>query len=197
MDRMLRRARALYQDRQRIALAALLVAFAATSYVFYHAPILKLGSEPPASLPQGWVEGFEVVYSFNTVGFVLAISLMIFFYAFWTWAFLPKPAVDYTVAILQGIFGRRAKIRQYVGKKFRVFLGANRFVEVACRIRSPGSGEWFLYRIESSPIDSEGLQDIALRHGMHVHDGRLQTWVSNDELHHRLVLLASALSSLE
>ncbi len=192
MDILLKQARALYQDRQRIAIAAILVIFFVTFYVFYNAPILAIGDTPIPQLPDGWVAGFEVVYSFNTLGLLIAMSLMLFFYAFWTWAYLPRPATLYTLAVLRGIFGSKAEIKQTIGRKFSIKLDNGAVIYVRCKMRA-GSGEWFNYQIESQPFYNPRISTVALRHGMHVRSNRFSTWVSHDELHSRLVLLTRAI----
>ncbi|UCE09332.1 MAG: hypothetical protein JSW61_10170 [Candidatus Thorarchaeota archaeon] len=192
MDRLLKRAQGLYLDRQRIALSAFMVVFVVTLYMFYSPGIVGI-AEPPEWFPPGWSEGLEVVASFNTVGFLLAFAVMVFAYGFWQWAFLPTPAVSYTRTVLAGIFGRGAKVTQTIGKRFRVFLDGDAYVDVTCRIRGQGSGNWFAYRLTSSPISRTDAEDIALRHGMSVKKGRFTTWISNEELHSRTLLLAKAM----
>jgi len=194
MDRLLEHAKSLYADRQRVALAAMMVAFSVTLYLFYSPGIYAIPAEPPIQLPPGWVQGFEIVYSFNTVGFFLAFAVMVFMYAFWSWAFLPTPAVNYTSAVLRGIFGSRSQITQSIGKRFRVFLTGNTWIDLTCHIKEPGSGAWFVYRLTSSPLHTSHLEEMAMRHGLGTKDGRLTAWVSSDELHHRSILLAKAMS---
>ncbi|MCF2138129.1 MAG: hypothetical protein K9W43_12935 [Candidatus Thorarchaeota archaeon] len=192
MDPLLKQAQALYHDRQKIALATILVAFTATLYILYNAPIIWIGPAPDIPVPTGWVAGFETVASFNTVGLFLAVSIMIFFYAFWTWAYLPNPATVYTQAVIQGILGEDINIRQMIGRRFRISLENGTEISIRCRTRN-GSGEWFVYNLESSPIEDKRLEEIALRHGMHTNNGRFSTWVSSDELHSRLLLLTKAI----
>jgi hypothetical protein len=193
MDRLLEQARALYLDRRRIALAAMIVIFSVTFYLFYSPGIYAIPSEPPA-LPPGWVQGFRIVYSFNTVGFFLASSIMVFVYAFWCWAFLPIPAVNYTIAVLRGVFGPGARISQLIGKRFKVLLTQTKWMDLTCQIKEHGSGMWFVYTLTSSPMSSRNLSDIAMRHGMSVLNNRLNAWVSSDELHQRSILMARAMS---
>lgn len=194
MDRLLERARGLYKDRQRIALSAFIVVFAFTFYMFYSPGIIGLGAEPPQWFPPGWSQGLEVVVSFNTLGFFLAFALMVFAYSFWQWAFLPTPAVNYTLGVLRGILGPKVQIKHRIGKRFRVFLEDGKFVDILCRIREHESGEWFVYRLTSSPLFSTKLSSLALRHGMSVSKDRLTTCISNDELHSRIVLMLRAIS---
>ncbi len=198
MDMLLRRARALYTERQRIAIGAIMIAFAITTYVFYRTPLTEIPGEIPVNVPEGWVAGFEVVYSFNTAGFILAVSVMLFFYAFWTWAFLPTPATIYTMGVLRGIFGSGVKIQKRIGRRFRVVLDEenNRYVDITCRMREPGTDDWFVYTVRSGPVRTSNLEQIALRHGLHVSNRRLCATVNNDELHSRLVLLATALAKV-
>ncbi len=195
MDKLLNKARGLYIDRQRIALAALIAMYAASFILFYSNGIDSILKDPPIDwIPAGWAQGFEVVASFNTVGFFLAFSVMMFFYAFWHWAFMPSPAVTYTISILKGVFGQKSKITQSLGKRFRVYVSDTEFIDVKCRIREQESGEWFVYKLTSPIISSEKREDIALRHGMAVRNNRFTTWVAHDELHHRSILLAKAIS---
>jgi len=194
MDRLLEHAKSLYADRQRVALAAMMIAFSVTLYLFYSPGIYAIPAEPPIQLPPGWVQGFEIVYSFNTVGFFLAFAVMVFMYAFWSWAFLPTPAVNYTSAVLRGIFGPRSPIAQSIGKRFRVVLNEKTWIDLTCHIKEQGSGAWFVYKLTSSPLRTSHLEEIALRHGFGTKDGRLTTWVSSDELHSRSILLAKAMA---
>jgi hypothetical protein len=193
MDRLLEQARALYADRQRIALAAMIVVFSVTVYLFYSPGIYSIPSAPPV-WPPGWVQGFYIVYSFNTIGFFLAFSIMVFVYAFWSWAFLPIPAVNYTIAVLRGVFGPSVRIRQLVGKRFKILLTDKMWIDLVCHIKEHGSGMWFVYRVTSSPMKSPTLDDIAMRSGMSVIHSRLTAWVNDDELHQRSILLARAMS---
>ncbi|MHA1770469.1 MAG: hypothetical protein ACTSYL_12160 [Candidatus Thorarchaeota archaeon] len=192
MNTLLKQAQALYYDRQKIAVATMLVALTATLYVLYNAPILWIGPAPNVPIPSGWVAGFETVASFNTVGLFLAVSIMIFFYAFWTWAYLPNPATVYTRAVIRGVLGEDVEIQQMIGRRFRVRFGDGTNINIRCRTRD-SSGEWFVYNLESSPIDDKRLEEIALRHGMHTNKGKFSTWVSSEELHSRLLLLTKAI----
>ncbi|MFW9844026.1 MAG: hypothetical protein ACFFEV_05595, partial [Candidatus Thorarchaeota archaeon] len=68
-DTLLKQARALYKDRLRIALAAFILVFAITFYLFYSPEIISLGVVPePIVIPGGWTQGFAVVASVNTIG---------------------------------------------------------------------------------------------------------------------------------
>jgi hypothetical protein len=195
MDALLRHAQALYKDRQRIALAAVIICFSAAFYVFYGPPIqYALGEDPVWTIiSSGWSQGTVVVFGYSTVGFLLALSVVVFIYAFWSWAFLPSPATLYTMAVLRGIYGSKTQITQRIGKRFRVHLERDAYVDFECRIRGRGSEDWFIYRVTTSAITAPNLEAIALRHGFSVSDGRLITWMSNDELHSRTLLLAKAL----
>ncbi|MHA1928028.1 MAG: hypothetical protein ACTSV2_05530 [Candidatus Thorarchaeota archaeon] len=194
MDKLLVLSKSLYKDRQRIALATMMIIFTFAFYVFYSPGIYGLGTEPPANFPYGWTQGFEVVYSFNTVGFFLAFALMVLAYGFWSWAFLPTPAVTYTMGILRGIFGQSAKIKQSFGKRFKILLDSGDEITLTCRLREHGSGDWFVYRLESSIIQGKNAEEIALRHGMSLKKKKFVSWVGNDELHGRMLLLAKAIS---
>ncbi len=193
MDRLLEHAKALFIDRQRIALSALIISVATTFYVFYSPGIIGLMPAPPEWFPDGASLGFEVIASFNTIGFFLAFSIMVFFYALWQWAFLPAPAYDYTMMILRGILGPKAKISYSFGKRFRIILPDGTQFFITCRIKEPGSDEWFSYRLISTPIANPKLQNIALHHGISVKEDRLTTWISNDELHSMMILFLKAL----
>ncbi len=139
---LLKQARALYKDRLRIALAALIiVAFFMFSFFFtsnYFAPV------PSGALPSGWTQGLAVVTSLNSIGFFLSILMMIVIIQFWSWAFLPGPASTYTYAILRGILGETTKIKHIIGKRFRITLENGLQFEVRCKIKDRPSGEWFL-----------------------------------------------------
>ncbi|MFQ5833496.1 MAG: hypothetical protein ACE5H4_12385 [Candidatus Thorarchaeota archaeon] len=193
MDHLLKKARALYKDRERIALSSILVVITVAFFLFYSLAIVVLPS-PPEWFPIGIVAGMEVVASFNTLGFLLTVALMILAYGFWSWAFLPSPAVTYTVGVLRGILGPNVVIRQSIGKRFRIFLEDGTYINLNCKIKDSETGEWFTYQLVTSPISGSNLEEIALRHGMSFMDGRFTTRVSNDELHHRILLLARAIS---
>lgn len=192
MNRLLERARGLYIDRQRLALAASIAVFCVTLYLFYSPGIYRFDTPPPDWVPPGWAEGLEVVVSYNTVGFFLACALLFFGYAFWSWAFLPAPAVDYTESVLHGVFGRNTPIRHQIGKKFNVTL-EDVDIQLKCRIRGDSPDEWFNYKLKSSEIISPRLKNVALRHGFSVDNNRLKTTVTNDELHLRSFLFAKAI----
>ncbi|MFW9849210.1 MAG: hypothetical protein ACFFF4_08715 [Candidatus Thorarchaeota archaeon] len=196
MDNLLVRAKGLYIDRQRIALATIMIVFTVTFYVFYSPGIYTLVEGVPQQIQYGSVQGIEIVYSFNTIGFFLAFSVMVFAYALWSWAFLPEPAVSYTLGVLKGIFGSKVKVKHRFGKRFSVTLDYGVDVNITCRIKGEGPEEWFVYRLESSTISRENIEEIALRHGMSVSEGRLVTWVSNEELHSRTILMGTAISML-
>ncbi|MHA2003586.1 MAG: hypothetical protein ACW960_05700 [Candidatus Thorarchaeota archaeon] len=190
MDQLLRKAGALYKEREKIAVSALLIAGTVAFYLFYSPGIFDLA--PPDWFPRGWIQGFEVVASFNTIGFILALALMVLAYSFWTWAFLPSPAAIYTMGVLRGILGPDAIIKQTIGKKFRVMLESGSHVDVSCRIKGPG-GDWFHYQLTSSKMEGENLESIAFRHGMSFQDGYFTSHVSSEELHSRTLLLAKAM----
>ena len=191
-DMLLKQARALYKDRLHIALAAFIVIFSISAYLFYSPEIISLGIQPGTSLG-GVTQGFAVIASVNTVGFLVAVGLMVLIFRFWQWAFLPGPAVSYTLAILRGILGSKTSIKPSFGKRFKVTLSNGLQFDVKCQIKEKNSNEWFVYRLVSSPIESNQLRDIALRHGFTVKNQRLVASVSNDELHHRTFLLTKAM----
>ncbi len=193
MDYNLKKAQALYKDRERIGLSALLVVAAVAFYLFYSSEIHVLPPIPEL-FPEGWASGFRVVASFNTLGFLLSLALMLLAFGIWSWAFLPSPAVIYTMGVLRGIFGSRVEIKPSIGRRFRVFLDGRLYIDITCKIKDPETGEWFLYRLASSPIEADNLSDVALRSGMSVSKSRFVSWVSNDELHHRTLLMAKAMS---
>jgi hypothetical protein len=194
LDTLLDRALALYKDRQKIALATLLIVFTITFYIFYvPTGIIGISNEIPPWVSGGWAQGFQIVYSFNTVGFMVAFALMAFAYAFWSWAFLPSPATAYTVAVLRGVFGQHAEIRQSIGKRFSIVLDNGATVNITCRIKQQGTDDWFAYRLVSSELTSPDLENIALRHGFSVSGGKISSWISNDELHSRGMLFLTAI----
>ena len=198
-DKLLKQARALYKDRLRISLAAFIVVLSITFYLFYSPEIITLGSTPPVdpSAPvvdfSGWAQGFSVVASVNTVGFLSAVALFVLIFRFWSWAFLPGPASTFTLAVLRGILGPKTTIRHSLGKRFRVTLENGLQFDVKCRIKEKDSDEWFAYRLVSTQIQCAQLRNIALRHGFSVNNNRLVASVSNDELHHRTLLLTKAI----
>jgi hypothetical protein len=173
-----------------------MIVFTVTFYVFYSPGIYTLVEGTPTQPTYGSVQGIEIIYSFNTIGFFLAFSVMVFAYALWTWAFLPSPALSYTLGVLRGIFGSSVSIRQRIGKRFTILLHSGIELCIKCRIKGEGPEDWFVYRLESSRFDDSNLENIALRHGMSVSDGRLVTWVTNDELHSRTLLMGTAISML-
>ena len=198
-DMLLKQARVLYKDRLRIASAAILLVFTATFFLFYSPGVITLGQTPPTGTPgpiaidSAWTQGFAVVASVNTVGFLSAVALMVLIFKFWSWAFLPGPATTYTLAILKGILGPKTTIRNSLGKRFRVILENGVHFDVKCSIKEKNSDEWFVYRLISAQLQCAQLRNIALRHGFNVKDNRLVASVSNDELHHRTFLLTKAI----
>jgi hypothetical protein len=194
MDQLLRRAKGLYIDRQRIALASMMIIFSISIILFYYLKIFSSFAQPPLEFPIEGVSGFQTVFILNTIGLVVVCILMALGYFFWSWAFLPSPATIYTMGILQGLFGPNAKIKRRIGKRFRISIDENKHIDVLCKIKDRNSDEWFMYHFLSSSVKGEDLKNIALRHGMTVQNNRFSTWVSSDELHHRLILLVKALS---
>ncbi len=194
LDTLLNRALALYKDRQKIALATLMIVFTITFYIFYvPTGIIGISNEVPPWFSGGWAQGFQIVYSFNTLGFMIAFSIMVFAYLFWSWAFLPSPATAYTLSVLRGVFGRHANIRQSIGKRFSLTLEDGTAVNITCRIKQRGTDDWFIYRLVSSELASPELENIALRHGFSVSNHRISSWISNDELHSRGMLFLTAI----
>ncbi|MHA2179144.1 MAG: hypothetical protein ACXAAK_12425, partial [Candidatus Thorarchaeota archaeon] len=112
---------------------------------------------------------------------------------FWSWAFLPGPASLYTLSILRGILGSKAVVKQAIGKRFRVTLENGMSFGVSCQIKEKGTEDWFSYRLVSSVIQHSDLRNIALRHGFSTRENKIVASVSNDELHHRTLLLTKAL----
>ncbi|MFW9912034.1 MAG: hypothetical protein ACFFEU_06165 [Candidatus Thorarchaeota archaeon] len=190
MDELLTNARALYKEREKIAVSALLIVGTVAFYLFYSPGIFDL--TPPEIFPDGWIQGFEVIASYNTIGFFLALCLMVLVYSFWSWAFLPSPAAIFTEGVFRGILGPEVTIKQSIGKRFRILLEDNCHIDVNCRIKGT-NGDWFNYRLTSSRLRVDNLEAIALRHGMFVKDNRLTSHVSNEELHARTLLLAKAI----
>ena len=198
-DMLLKQARALYKDRLRIALSAFIIVLAITFYLFYSPDIISLGVTPPIDpgAPStnfvGWPQGFAVVASVNTVGFLSALGLLILVFKFWSWAFLPGPASTFTLAVLRGILGPKTEIRHSMGRRFRVTMDNGLQFDVKCSIKEKGSDEWFAYRLMSTQIQCPQLKNIALRHGFNVQNNRIVGSVSNDELHHRTFLMTKAI----
>ncbi len=201
-DMLLKQARALYNDRLRIALAAFIVIFAISAYLFYSPEIIGLGITPgPSTIPGvtsapaaiGLPQGFAVIASVNTLGFLVSIGIMVLIFRFWQWAFLPGPATSFTLAILRGILGPKTAIKHSFGRRFKVTMQNGLQFDVKCLIKEKESNEWFVYRLTSSPIQSSQLRTIALRHGFTVQDNRFVASVSNDELHSRTFLLTKAM----
>lgn len=191
-NELLKQARALYKDRLRIALSALIIfSFLTFSYFFTSGYFTYI---PNQGIHSGWTQGLAAVTSMNTLGFLLSIMAMVAIYQFWSWAFLPGPALTYTFGILRGILGEQTRIRRSIGKRFKVTLDNGLQFEVSCKIKDRPSGEWFLYRLSSSEFKNEHLKDIALRHGFGVRHNRMVASVSNDELHLRTFLLTRAMS---
>ncbi|MBN2230951.1 MAG: hypothetical protein JW779_15305 [Candidatus Thorarchaeota archaeon] len=195
-DTLLKQARALYKDRIRIVLSTLLIIFAVTFYIFYSPNVLGLRPDPPNTLPGGWIQGLEVVTSFNTIGFLIALALMVLTFRFWSWAFLPGPASTYTLSILEGILGPKTSVKQLIGKRFRITLDNGLQFDVACLIKEKGTDEWFTYRLSSKIVQGNDVDDfrkIALRHGLSFKNHRFVTSVSSDELLNRTFLFTKAL----
>ncbi len=193
LDTLLIRAKSLYRDRQRIALATLMIVFALTFYAFYVPGIYSISDTMPDWFSGGWALSYELVYSFNTVGFFLAFALMVFAYGFWSWAFLPSPATAYTLSVLKGVFGANVTIRQSIGKRFHLIMETGAEVNIKCRIKQQGTDDWFVYRLQSMEMSSPNLESIALRHGFSVNERKIVSWVSHDELHSRSLLLLKAI----
>ena len=194
MDYLLKRAKGLYIDRQRIALAAIMIAFSVSLFLFYNLGILSSFSQPPPGSPIGSVSGYDAVIALNAFGLTIACILMVLAFLFWTWAFLPSPASIYTMGILHGIFGSKVKIQRRIGKRFRILLDERSYIDILCKIKERQSDEWFIYQLTSSSLEGKNLREIALRHGMSVRKNRFTTWVSSNELHHRLILFTKALN---
>lgn len=193
-DMLLKQARALYKDRLRIALAAFIVVLSITFYLFYNPEIVSIGVIPPEGVvPIGWTQGFAVFASVNTIGFCFSVALIVLIFKFWSWAFLPGPALTYTLAILRGILGTKTTIRHSFGKTIKVTLENGLQFDVNCRIKDKGTDEWFVYRLVSTQLQCDQLRNIALRHGFGVKNNRLVANISNNELHHRSFLMTKAM----
>jgi hypothetical protein len=184
-------AKALYKDRTRIILSALIIVFSITFYLYYTSGIAGLGEIP---LPENGISrGILVVASFNNVGLVIAIALMIMAFRFWSWAFLPGPASLFTITVLKGILGPRAVIKKSIGKRFNVILDNGLSFSINCHVQEKDSEEWFSYQLISSELHNGDLRNIALRHGFAFKNDRFVANIGNDELHHRTLLLAKAM----
>lgn len=184
-------AKALYRDRIRIALSAFIIVFSITFFVYYTTGIAGLGTPP---LPvTGWTRSLQVVAAFNTVGLLIAVALMVVAFRFWSWAFLPGPASLFTVLVIGGILGPGSIVRQTIGKRFKVTLDNGLSFNISCYIQEKGTDDWFSYRLVSSEFQNGDLRNVALRHGFSLKGNRFVSNVSNDELHHRTLLLAKAM----
>jgi hypothetical protein len=190
-NNLLLEAKALYKDRIRIALSAFIIVFSITFFVYYTSGIAGLGTTP---LPgTGWTQGLHVVAAFNNIGLIIAVGLMILAFRFWSWAFLPGPASLFTTSVLRGILGPGAMIKQTIGKRFKVTLDNGLSFNVSCNVQEKGTEDWFSYRLVSSELQNGDLRNVALRHGFSLKGSRFVASVSNDELHHRTLLLAKAM----
>ena len=183
-------AKALYKDRIRIALSAFIIVFSITFFVYYTSGIASLDSAQPGP---GWTQSVQVVSAFNNVGLIMAVVLMVLAFRFWSWAFLPGPASLFTTSILRGILGPSAIIKQTIGKRFKITLDNGLSFNVNCYIQEKGTDEWFSYLLVSSELQDGDLRDVALRHGFTLKGNRFIANVSNDELHHRTILLTKAM----
>ncbi len=192
-DTLLKQARALYKDRLRIALSAMLVVFTVTFYLFFNYALSGYGVTPPSDYPRGFTQGLEVVSTFNTIGFLISVFLMALIFRFWSWAFLPGPASTYTLGVLEGILGPKASIKQIIGKRFRVTLENGLQFDVICKTKDRAADEWFSYRLVTNPLEGKNLREIALRHGFALRDNRFVATVSSEELHQRTFLLTKAM----
>ncbi len=190
-NNLLREAKALYKDRIRIILSALIIIFSITFFLYYTSGLA--GLSPNGHSEPGWLLGLEVVATFNNVGLVIAVGLLVVTFRFWSWAFLPGPASTFTLGVLRGILGSKAVVKQTIGKRFKIILENGITFRVSCEIKEKGTDEWFSYRLVSSEIQHSNLKDIGLRHGFTVADNKFVASVSNDELHHRTLLLTKAI----
>ena len=185
-------AKALYRDRIRIALSAVILVFSITFFVYYTTGIAGLGEIIITS--EGITRGLEVVAAFNNIGLIFAVVLMVVAFQFWSWAFLPGPALLFTQSILRGILGPEAVIKQAIGKRFKIALDNGITFKISCAIQEKGTDDWFTYRLVSSELQNGNLRNVALRHGFALKGSRFVANVGNDELHHRTILLAKAMT---
>jgi hypothetical protein len=190
-NELLLEAKALYNDRIRIALSACIMIFSITFFVYYTTGIAGLGTTLGSEI--GWTRGLQVVAAFNNIGLLIAVALMVLTFRFWSWAFLPSPASLFTMSILKGILGPYSTIKQSIGKRFKVTLDNGLSFSLSCNIREKGTSDWFSYRVMSSELQNGNLRDVALRHGFSLKGNRFVASVSNDELHHRILLMAKAM----
>ncbi|MFW9798368.1 MAG: hypothetical protein ACFFE2_15120 [Candidatus Thorarchaeota archaeon] len=190
-NELLLEAKALYKDRIRIALSAFIIVFSITFFVYYTTGIAGLGEFTSGT---GWTQSLRVVAAFNNIGLITAVALMIIAFRFWSWAFLPGPASLFTTSVLRGILGPNVTIKQSIGKRFKVTLENGLSFNISCYVQEKGTEDWFSFRLVSSELKNGNLKDVALRHGFALKEGRFVANVSNDELHHRTLLLAKAMS---
>lgn len=184
-------AKALYNDRIKIALSAFIIVFSITYFVYYTSGITGLETTPPYDI--GWTRSLQVVAAFNTVGLLIAVALMVGAFRFWSWAFLPGPASLFTTSVLRGILGPETSIKQSIGKRFKITLDNGLSFCISCNIQEKGTDEWFSYRLVSSDLQNGDLKNVALRHGFSLKGSQFVANVSNDELHHRTILLTKAM----
>ncbi|MFW9806764.1 MAG: hypothetical protein ACFFFK_08555 [Candidatus Thorarchaeota archaeon] len=190
-NELLLEAKALYKDRIRIALSAIIIVFSITFFVYYTTGIAGLdGGQVPGG---GISQGIPIIAHFNNLGMLIAVALMVFAYRFWSWAFLPGPASLFTTSILRGILGPSAIIKQAIGKRFKITLDNGLSFSVSCFVQEKGTDEWFSYRLVSSELQNGNLRNVALRHGFALKGSKFTASVSNDELHHRTILLTKAM----
>lgn len=190
-NELLLEAKALYKDRIRIAVSAFIILFSVSFFIYYVTGIAGLG-ETNNSRP-GITRGLQVVAAFNNVGLIIAVALMVIAFRLWSWAFLPGPASLFTTSVLRGILGPNAVIKQSIGKRFEIILDNGLTFSIICYIQEKETNDWFSYRLASSKLQNGNLKNIALRHGFALKDGRFTANISNDELHHRTLLMAKAI----
>jgi len=189
-NELLLEAKALYKDRIKIALSAFIILFSVSFFIYYVTGIAGLGEIKPGP---GITQGLQVVAAFNNVGLLIAVALMVIAFRLWSWAFLPGPASLFTTSVLRGILGPNAVIKQSIGKRFEVVLDNGLTFSIICYIQEKETNDWFSYRLASSKLQNGNLKNIALRHGFALKDGRFTANISNDELHHRTLLMAKAM----
>ncbi|MEM2142673.1 MAG: hypothetical protein QXS20_04755 [Candidatus Thorarchaeota archaeon] len=196
MDERLEISLALYRERVKIVVSSLVAISAVAAYLSF-SPLVQdlLSVAPPMWAGEGWVLGNTVFYGSATLLFVVTTVVVALVLFAWLRCSLPYPLANYILEVLNFAFGFHAVVFRRFGGRFRTVLPDHVQLDILCKFSNRGREDGLCFQVSVSPIEASNLEEIAMRHGLHVRDHKLGMTASADEFRSRTILLAAALGN--
>ncbi len=160
-------------------------------FVLLYIPQVDISGIPASS---GTSKFIISIFMYRNYILVLAGAIIAIGFSVWVYNFIPQPIDEFVVSTALGQVNPRYQFNRKFGRKYEIIMNGNGTkIEIFCRNQEIESGEWFVFKITSSTLSASNLEEIALRNGLSVHDGRITGWCSKDELPLKLLLMQRAI----